>query len=305
MNRLTKWIVLGVGGFIVSALITIYAYPAVQTVAGLAVAQTSTTWNSVKDLAVGDNMINGVLAAGVVVFDGTNFDRVRGDTTNGLDVDVTRVSGTVTIAGASTPADGFANPTTAVNTWALLGGFNGTTWDRLISHGTNADAEATRTAGALEVDAHLRGWNGTTFDRVRALANNADDVAVSTTGNLSVQSFGYEFDGTTYDRIRNQFTQSTTGVTTNAAGTTLVMTTTPMSKFTMVIDRTAGSTNPVEVDLQCSLDGSIWVQVGTITDLTNEPVLTSVDGNPCADIRYNVVTVGAGNTLTIQLLATR
>jgi hypothetical protein len=46
--------------------------------------------------AAGDNMTTGVPAVGTMVFDGTNWDRARGDTTNGLDVDVTRVSGTVT-----------------------------------------------------------------------------------------------------------------------------------------------------------------------------------------------------------------
>ena len=40
-------------------------------------------------------------AAGLV-WNGTGWDRMRGDTTNGLDVDVTRVQGTVTVAGTVT-----------------------------------------------------------------------------------------------------------------------------------------------------------------------------------------------------------
>ena len=50
----------------------------IQQVAGLAVAQSSIQWNNVKDAAVGDNITNGLLASGGYVFDGTNWDRVRG-----------------------------------------------------------------------------------------------------------------------------------------------------------------------------------------------------------------------------------
>lgn len=265
-----KNIILVIGAFLLVLLTVWGGRAAIQSVNGLAVAQTGTLWNNLKDAAFGDNATNGVGVFNPYLFDGTNFDRARGDATNGLDVDVTRVTGTVTTAGGTTPTDAFANPTTAVPSFSF-----------------NA------------------GWNGSTWDRLRALANNADDVAVSTIGNLSAQSFGYEFDGTAYDRVRNQFVQSTTGVTTNAAGTTVTMTTTPMNKYTMIIDRTAGTTNVVEIDFQCSINNTAFVQIATIIDLTNEPALTSIGDIPCDYMRYNVVTVGAGNTLAIDLLAVR
>lgn len=270
MKRVLNYTALGIGAFIFSALITIYAYPAIQTVAGLAVAQTGTLWNNLRDLAAGDDLTTGVMAAGCTLYDGTNFDRCRGDTANGLDVDVTRVTGSITVVGDNTPADNYANPTDALDTNTLLSAFDGSTWDR-----------------------------------VRALANNADDVTVSTSGNLSSQSFGYEFDGTTFDRVRHSFSQSTAGVTTNAAGATLVETTTPMQNHTMQVDRTAGSTDAVEVDLQCSLDGTDFTQIATITSLVGEPVLATAANTACPNIRYNVVTVGAGNTLQIHLISTR
>lgn len=136
--------------------------------------------------------------------------------------------------------------------------------------------------------------------RVKDAGNLGDDA---TEGMLSVGSYGY--DGTTWDSLRHSFTQTTSSITTNAAGTILDITTTPMSKYTLLVDRTAGSTDTVEVDLECSLGGGIYVQIATITDLTNEPVLASQDGTPCNYIRYNVVTVGSGNTLIIVILATR
>lgn len=103
---------------------TVIVYPAISSVAGLAVAQSSTTWNSVRDAAVGDNLTNGILATALMTYDGLNFDRLRGSIVNGILVDVTRIT------GATTPADGFANPTTFIGTFALNGVFNGTTWDR-------------------------------------------------------------------------------------------------------------------------------------------------------------------------------
>lgn len=122
---------------------------------------------------------------------------------------------------------------------------------------------------------------------------------------LTVIDLNYHKNGTVWDQVRGSFTQSTTGITGNGAGTTVTMTTTPMSKYTMIIDRTAGSTNVVEVDLQCSVNNTAFVQINTVTDLTNEPVLVATGDIPCNYLRYNVVTVGSGNTLAIDLLATR
>ncbi len=130
----------------------IVAKTAVSTIAGLAVAQSTTVWNSVKDAALGDNLTNGLLAGQLYFFDGTDFDRARGDTTFGLDVDVTRMPGS-----GQTPADAFANPTTFSGSWSLGGIFNGTTWDRTRSaSGTNNTA--TTSTGAMQV-APLSTWS--------------------------------------------------------------------------------------------------------------------------------------------------
>jgi hypothetical protein len=53
------------------------------------------------------------------LFNGTTWDRMRGDTTNGLDVDVTRVTGTVTIAGNVTNAGTFAVQAAQSGTWNI------------------------------------------------------------------------------------------------------------------------------------------------------------------------------------------
>lgn len=71
------------------------------------------------------------------IYNGTTWDRVRGDISNGMDVDVTRVSGNVTVVGAA--ADG---ATLAGNPVLVAG-----------SDGTNAQALSVAADGALNVDA--------------------------------------------------------------------------------------------------------------------------------------------------------
>lgn len=125
-NKMMKQVIgAGVAAMALVVVSTMVVYPAISQLVGLAVAQTSTKWNNVKDAAAGDNLETGILMVALGLFDGTNFDRARGDTTFGLDVDVTRLPGS-----GQTPADDFANPSTFLGTWSLVGIFDGTTWDR-------------------------------------------------------------------------------------------------------------------------------------------------------------------------------
>lgn len=132
-------------------------HPAISELAGLAVAQTATQWNNVRDAAAGDNLSNGIFASALYMFNGTAFDRARGDTTNGLDVDVTRMPG-----GAQTPADAFANPTTFQGSWSLAGLFNGSTWDRI--RGISAANNTATTSLGAQYMVPLSTWNVTDTD---------------------------------------------------------------------------------------------------------------------------------------------
>ena len=134
--------------------------------------------------AIGNNITAGIMPVGLMLHDGTNWDKIPGDTTNGLDVDVTRITGTLTITGNITPADALANPTTALNGNALLSGFNGTTWDRLRSEGTNADDDAVITLGVLATEAYNKVFDGTTWDRLRS-GITTGSVLVDSTSNAS------------------------------------------------------------------------------------------------------------------------
>lgn len=97
------------------------------------------------------------------------------------------------------------------------------TYGEVVTHGTDADAEPTRTVGALETDAHLRLWNGTTFDRWYGGGTNADAVGTLTLGAANDRSFLYGWNGTTWDRLRsttaNGLAVDVTRVTGNVAVT--------------------------------------------------------------------------------------
>ena len=118
---------------------------------------------------------------------------------------------------------------------------------------------------------------------------------------LIVSSLQTEFNGTTWDRIRHSFNQSTGGVNANGAGTTLSLSTTPLSKFTIMVLLTIGSAAYV-VDLEGQVNGIGWVPLGTLSSSSSIDALHVVN-KPVNAIRYNVTTIGGGNTMTIGLLA--
>lgn len=99
----------GVSAIVLACLLvmglTVAGRTAITDLAGLAVAQTSTTWKNVRDYLVMDNMTDGVMSSGMVFYDaaGVNADRLRGTVANGILVDPTRLP--------NTAADNSANST--------------------------------------------------------------------------------------------------------------------------------------------------------------------------------------------------
>ena len=94
----------------------------------------------------------------------------------------------------------------------------------------------------------------------------------------------------------------TTGIIANGIGTELIVD--PDTRdIVIIIGRTAGSTNTIGVNLQCSIEGSPFATIATVTALTNAVANLAAPNWTCSRIRYNVTTIGAGNTLTIVLVA--
>lgn len=133
----------------------------------------------------------------VLMYNGTSWDRIRGDTTNGLDVDVTRVQGTVAVdselPAAAALDDSVANPTVP-SVGSFLTVYNGTTWDRV--RGAKGSV-STITSGAVH-SAAVR-YNGTDF----TVDKSASNVGDANNGAASGSSAGLLYNGSTFDRSRN------------------------------------------------------------------------------------------------------
>jgi hypothetical protein len=127
--------------------VSVLGYTAVTQIAGLAVAGPGATWNNLRDASIGDGITSGIAATSSYLFTGTTFERLRGDS-NGL-----RIQGTVF------PNDALTNPSNAISTYALQGGWNGSAWDlqRSLSAANNTAA----TSNGVPYAATLSTWNQT------------------------------------------------------------------------------------------------------------------------------------------------
>lgn len=139
MKKVAGYVVL-VAGLLLGASMVVFPATITQ-LSGLAVAQTATKWNSLKDMAFGDAVSSGSGLFTPCLWNGVTCDRARGSIANGQEVDVKR------IGGATTPSDAFANPTTTNVLWVLNSVFNGTTWDRMRGSIANGVLTEKKTVG--------------------------------------------------------------------------------------------------------------------------------------------------------------
>lgn len=124
---------------------------------------------------------------------------VPADATNGIDVDVTRVSGQVTVgdgtnavAVVTAPADGASNTLNRLRAESAMQVFNGTTWDRARGDTTNGlDVDVTRVQGTVTVATHDVGSITTAVTPGTGATNlgKAEDAA-HTTGDVGVMALG-------------------------------------------------------------------------------------------------------------------
>jgi len=113
----------------------------------------------------------------------------------------------------------------------------------------------------------------------------------------------YRFNGVSWDRKRHSFSQDTNGITMDGAGASMDMTTSPMTRHTMIITRTGGSTNAISVFIACSVDGVSFPTTTESSTITGGSSIVSTT-RPCNYLRFFIATIGSGNTLDIDLLST-
>ena len=123
-------------------------------------------------VALADNTANPTVpAVGAfgMVFDGTTWDRMLGDQTDGVLVNLgTNNDVTTELPAAAALADATANPTVP-GVGSFMMGFNGTTWDRVRTANT----------GRLQVDVITGGGAETPTTPVRDSANSTNTAAGS------------------------------------------------------------------------------------------------------------------------------
>ena len=83
-----------------------------------------------------------------------------------------------------------------------LAGYNGATWDRILSEGNDRDAIAEAGLGYLQAAVLGHAYNGAAWDRLRSEGNDRDAIAVATLGKLEALGYGHLFNGTSWDRQR-------------------------------------------------------------------------------------------------------
>lgn len=269
------------------------------------------------------------------MYNGTDWDRVRGSATDGMLVnlgtnnDVTVTSGSITVsnsflldatftgrfAAAYADADTIANQTTtAVHGQSYF--YNGTTWDRmrgsvadglLVNLGANNDI--TVTSGSITAtNAFL--LDATYTGRMPAGASPADNESNTITTLSRIGTFGYAFDGATWDRIRGD---STDGLLVNLGVNNDVVQTTA-SNLNMRPD-TSGATGaapPSRADfiggLSSGATGGLvqgiavcdtFVNVNVST-ATTTLLVTGVSGRHVRICAINLVTVSANTVALIS-----
>ncbi|KKN23130.1 hypothetical protein LCGC14_0908120 [marine sediment metagenome] len=161
-----------------------------------------------------------------------------------------------------------------------------------------ATLQALLVESAADPNLRVALYGGSTI--VRVADYNNDGMSAVHIG-LDAGARQIEFNGTSWDRIRHSFNQSTGSINSNGAGTTLNIATTPMSKFSLIVILTVGSSAYV-VDIEGSVNGNDWVALGSLSSSASPDMVFVVD-KAVDRIRYNVTTIGGGNTMTVRLLA--
>lgn len=262
-------------------------------------------------------------------YNGTTWDRLRADTTNGLWVNCK--SGCA--GGSTTPTDAFANPTTAGLSAAFNMGWNGATWDRLqvdaskflkvncatgCSGGatTPSDAFANPTTAGLSASFNM-GWNGATWDRLKSTTANGLVVDVSrvqgnvtaTQGTAAASTAGWPATSGTVARTSAAWTSAT------SVDTTLAQAVTGYAVSNITVNTTSTFTGGT-LNFEVSDDGgTTWFsisscQIAAYTCGNTYALVAStkiafdidVDGFTNVRVRLNPAITGTG-TATIGMLS--
>jgi hypothetical protein len=253
---------------------------------GIAIAQSPTKWNNLKDAYVGDALVNGLMATGLYAYNGTAWDRVRGTIANGLSVSFPSTA-IMVVNGSSTPSDSFANPTNAVTTWSLSGLWNGTTWQRMLSDvsgrlkiiGTDTPSDTfANPINALTTFGLMGVWNGSVWTRWNGVI-----TATSTPPQTALLTL----------LIASNATGPGSSFYLNSL----------LSKHTWTISVT-NTPSSISTNLEGSIDNSSWYVLDT--SISNTTEMRHVVNKPILYLRANItalVTNGSAPVITVKSIS--
>ncbi len=170
--------------------------------------------------------------------------------------------------------------------WVGIGASDGSLFQALlVESAANPNLRVTLYGATNKVGVNTIGGDGLT----------AGTIALTTIGNI------FEFNGTSWDRIRHSFIQAVSGINSNGVGSTLDLVTTPMSRHTIEVDLTVGSSAYV-IELQGLIGAGAWTVLGILSS-SDAPDMLHIVNKPVTQLRYNITTIGSGNTMTINILS--
>jgi hypothetical protein len=265
--------------------VTTLGKSAISELAGLAVAQTSTLWNSVADAAKGDSLASGIMAQSPYLWNGVSFDRTKG----GIAADASSATGLVStqLMGLNTAgtndriragltADANAN-TGLLNNGEMV--FNGTTWDRLRT----ASGDALAVTGMIGASNLV--WNGASSDRWRS-ASATNNTATTSLGGAQVTQLS------TWS-VTNSANAGTPSASKAAGGGTVRHVATSIS----ICVGAAGTAQPVvQVNLRDGATGA-----GTI--IRSWQLAAPANDSACSDLAGLNMSGSANTAMTIEFAA--
>ena len=300
--------------FAVLLFVSTVGRSAVSELAGLAVAQTNTMWNSVKDAAAGDGLSSGLLASGTYLFNGLTFDRLRSAPAGDANAGTGFLAVALEIYNGSTydrvrgSLSGDAQAVTGlISNQPMI--YNGATYDRtrgsvasdanattgyigveqLLFNAASWDRQRTASGDALAVTGIAAsgnmGWNGTTNDRLRT-ASATNNTATTSLGGLQVTQLS------TWS-VTNTATAGTPSASKAAGGGTVRHVATAIS----VCVAAAGTAQPaVQVNLR---DGA----AGAGTIIRSWQLAAPINTNACVSENGLNMTGSANTAMTIEFAA--
>ena len=222
-----------------------------------------------------------------MLWDGATWDRMKGDSTDGVLVNLganndVSITGSVDteLPAAAALSDDAANPTTPLVGACLLG-FDGTTWDRIYTV-ADGDAVAAATKGFL-----LLGSDGSNYQVLKTAADGTLETTSSTPTNPTndyVTSASLAAGGTANLDSPERAGKKLTGVE--------VWATISFKSFVHTVDNGVESTSPVAVGGGKAYDTWKWepphryyVELGTTAGADTFRVkVTNLDDNAAADV---------------------